>query len=360
MIPGIMAEMFNLRVTMVLCVLLLAGCVKSKERPDDAGVKPGDSKLPIGDHKVKPGDGKVADIKVPYDLPPVMPNPWKGETTRQGWARIQPGWFFMGSPTGELCHQTNEVLHKVTLTHEIEMMQAEATQGSYKTKIGFNPSAMQQEGKCGLNCPVSAVSWSQAVHYCNALSKEMSLEECYTCTGTPKTTLQCGPAGKFSGPSSPIYKCKGFRLPTEAEWEYAYRAGSSTAYYNGDDVSKTSCFNCSSTGIRAFPIAWYCGNSASKLRPIKGKGANRWLLYDMAGSIKEWVDDWYVENLGTGPRTNPWRDLQGPKPMKTLRGGSYLSAPAYIRAAYRSGFEPSSTSSAYVVHGFRCVRTLKF
>ena len=264
----------------------------------------------------------------------------------------------MGSPTGELCHKTNEVLHKVTLTHEIEMMQAEVTQGAFKTKLGFNPSSTQ-ESKCGLDCPVAAVSWSKAALYCNALSTEMSLESCYTCTGTPQTTLQCGQAGQFSGPSNPIYNCKGFRLPTEAEWEYAYRAGTSTAYYNGDDASKTSCYDCSSTGVRAFPIAWYCANSTNKLRPIKGKGANNWLLYDMAGNIKEWVDDWYVENLGTGPRTNPWRDLQGPNKTKALRGGSFLTAPATLRAAYRDGFEPQSTSSSYIHHGFRCVRTLK-
>ena len=79
----------------------------------------------------------------------------------------------------------------------------------------------------------------------------------------------------------------------------------------------------------------------------------------MPGSIEEWVDDWYVENLGSGPRTNPWRDLAGPKKTRVLRGGSYLSGPFTLRAAYRADFEPSSTSSAYVYHGFRCVRTLK-
>ena len=358
MIPGIMAEMFNLRVMILLGVLLLAGCVKGKQRPDDAGLTGGDGKPPVGDSKVKPGDGKVADIKVPYDLPPVMPNPWKGETTRQGWARIRPGWFYMGSPTGEFCHKADEVLHKVTLTHEIEMMQAEVTQGAFKAKLGFNPSSTQ-ELKCGLNCPATAVSWSRAAAYCNELSKEMTLEECYTCTGTPQSGLRCGPAGKFSGPSSPIYNCVGFRLPTEAEWEYAYRAGSSTAYYNGDDASEAACMECSSTGVRAFPIAWYCGSSNNKLQPIKGKGANRWLVYDLPGSAEEWVDDWYVENLGTGPRTDPWRDLQGPKKSKVLRGGSFLSAPAFVRAAHRDHGEPESSASAYIDHGFRCVRTLK-
>ena len=206
---------------------------------------------------------------------------------------------------------------------------------------------------------MAAVSWNRAVAYCNELSKEMKVELCYTCTGTPQSTLQCGPAGKYSGPSSPIYNCKGFRLPTEAEWEYAYRAGTSTAYYNGNDTQANTCINCSSGGLRAGPIAWYCGNSGNKLQPIKGKGANAWLLHDMAGNIKEWVDDWYVENLGNGPRTNPWRDLAGPKKSKVMRGGSFLTAPLHVRAAYRANFEPSSTSSGYIHHGFRCVRTLK-
>ncbi len=351
--------MSGLKYMVLSGALLLAGCVTGKEGAQDAGPAGKDKRPPQGDGKAMTDGKKAGDAAPPlHDLPPVMPKPHKGEPTRQGWARIRPGWFYMGSPDSELCRKKNEVLHKVTLTHEIEMMQAEVTQGAYKAKLGFNPSQPPQRN-CGAGCPVAAVSWNKAALYCNALSKEMKVEQCYTCTGTPQTTLQCTAAGKFSGPASPIYNCKGFRLPTEAEWEYAYRAGTSTAFYNGNDALKSSCLNCSTGGIRADPIAWYCGNSGNTLRPIKGKGANRWLLYDMPGSIEEWVDDWYVENLGSGPRTNPWRDLAGPKKTRVLRGGSYLSGPFTLRAAYRADFEPSSTSSAYVYHGFRCVRTLK-
>jgi len=332
MIPGIMADMLRNRMVILLGVLLLTGCVTGQKDDEDSGASGGDAGPPKKDQKVKPGDGAPADQKGLVDLPPVMPNPHKGETTRQGWARIRPGWFYMGSPTSEYCRDSKEeVLHKVTLTREFEMMQAEVTQGAFTTKMGKNPTDLKDR-KCGNNCPVAAVSWNGAVAYCNELSKEMKLELCYDCTGTVGSSIQCGYNGKFHA-SNPIYNCKGFRLATEAEWEYAYRAGSSSGYFNGRIGSSKECLDCSSTHIKPFGVAWYCGNSQNIMRPIKGKQPNRWLLYDMAGSAMEWVDDWYVENLGSGPRTNPWRDQPGPKKTRVLRGGSWLSPPSYIRAA---------------------------
>ena len=180
-----------------------------------------------------------------------------------------------------------------------------------------------------------------------------------TCTGTVQSSLQCGPLGKFVSPGNPIYNCKGFRLPTEAEWEYAYRATTQTAYYNGDDALASACFNCSSTGIRAYSIGWYCGNASDKLHPGQLKGQNPWLLYDMPGNAREWVDDWYHEDLGAAAVVNPWKDLAAKSQTKVLRGGSWLAAPDHLRAARRNSFEPSSTSTSYRYNGFRCVRTTK-
>ena len=235
---------------------------------------------------------------------------------------------------------------------------AEVTQQEFKARLGVNPTHTKDRA-CGTHCPATALSWSAAALYCNELSKAMKLEQCYSCTGSIQSSLQCGPQGKFNSQGNPIYNCKGFRLPTEAEWEYAYRAGTTTAFYTGDDVQASACLDCSTSGIRAYAIGWYCGNASQKLHAGKLKGTNPWLLHDMPGNANEWVDDWYHKDLGAAAVVNPWRDLADASAKKVLRGGSFATAPQQLRAAYRGSFEPSSTSTLYRYNGFRCVRTLK-
>ena len=344
--------------SVTLCSLLAAGCITGKAPNTDNGVvldnSLTDGEPPPAEQGKKDGPKKDGSKK---DGPPPRPDAG-GELSRPGWALIRPGSFFMGSPAKEHCHKVNETRHKVTLTHEIEIMQAEVTQQQFKDRLGANPTHPKDKN-CGMGCPVTAVSWNGAAAYCNELSRAMKLEQCYSCTGSIQASLQCGPATMFHSPGNPIYNCKGFRLPTEAEWEYAYRAGSQTAYYNGDDALASACFDCSSTGIRAYSIGWYCTNAGSKLHAGKLKGQNPWLLYDMPGNASEWVDDWYHQDLGAAAVVDPWKDLAAKAKEKVLRGGSWPTAPDHLRAARRNSFEPSSTSTLYRYNGFRCVRTLK-
>ncbi|MCK5799219.1 MAG: formylglycine-generating enzyme family protein [Deltaproteobacteria bacterium] len=340
----------HLEIGLVLLGLLptvTGGCISGKDRPTDGSLQLDgvfiDTSPSISD---KGGsDAPRSDVLPKLDA--------GGHLTRSGWALIPAGSFYMGSTTQELCRSSNETRHKVTLTHAIEMMVTEVTQQQMTDLLETNAS-LPKEKTCGKTCPVTAVSWHLAAYYCNALSTKEGKPNCYTCAGAPQSALTCGPA------VSPIYGCKGYRLPTEAEWEYAYRAKTTTAYYNGDNTQSSDCINCKSASVGAFQIAWYCGNSANVLHPVQKKIPNPWLLYDMAGNANEWVDDWYHEDLGTPDVTNPWKAKPpvGKPERKVLRGGFWLVSPLHLRAAYRDNFEPSSTSTSYQYNGFRCVRTL--
>jgi formylglycine-generating enzyme required for sulfatase activity len=141
-------------------------------------------------------------------------------------------------------------------------------------------------------------------------------------------------------------------LPTEAEWEYAYRAGSASAYYNGiNDAS--NCSHCDND-TNLLQIGWYCGNS-NKTQPVGQKTANPWGLYDMAGNVWEWCQDntdGAPDAYGSSPVTDP---LVTSGASRIVRGGSYLSTPYTTRAANR-GYRSATATNDNV--GFRCARTL--
>jgi formylglycine-generating enzyme required for sulfatase activity len=141
------------------------------------------------------------------------------------------------------------------------------------------------------------------------------------------------------------FAANGYRLPTEAEWEYACRAGTTTTYFFGDDESKLKAY------------AWFEDNSGGKPRPVGQKPANPWGLYDMHGNVWEWCNDFYkVDYYQESPRENP----RGPETgeTKVLRGGAWKFSAESCRSGYRYNENPgyADVCFGYDIYGFRCVR----
>jgi formylglycine-generating enzyme required for sulfatase activity len=215
---------------------------------------------------------------------------------------IPKGTFVMGSPESEEGRFGNEVQHEVTLTKDFYLGVTELTQAQYKKIMGKNPSAF-----AGAERPVDTVSWEDAVEFCERLSEL--------------------PEEKKAG--------RVYRLPTEAEWEYACRAGSKTAFSFGDDKSSLGDY------------AWFSDNSDGKTQSVGEKKPNAWGLYDMHGNVWEWCSDWYGEHPGKAVS-----DPEGPEKGsgRVIRGGSLGHEAAGCRSADRRGLNPSLRGSNF---GFR-------
>ena len=229
------------------------------------------------------------------------------------------------TPSGVVCvgSEDERPRHAVTLTRPFYLSSTEVTQMQYFAVMATNPSHFQSERVGGRSdtYPVEKVSWFDAVQFANALSQKEGLPACYNSTGAVI-------GGKT------VYDCRGYRLPTEAEWEYAARAGSQGTRYGVLDE-----------------IAWYRVNSGKKTNPVGMKTPNAFGLYDMLGNVWEWCHDRY-EGYTKGPRTNPEGAQVGPD--RVFRGGSWLFLAHGIRAAYRLRGEPSYAGD---VSGFRLARS---
>jgi formylglycine-generating enzyme required for sulfatase activity len=264
---------------------------------------------------------------------------------------ISAGSFTMSSPPGELgrVDVRENPQRMVHLTRSFVIGKYEVTQGEFEALMGYNPSHFKN---CGPNCPVENVNWHEALVYLNALSRNRGLEECFDCTGSG-SSVSCSVKTQYS--SQNYYNCKGYRLPTEAEWEFAYRAGSSTAFYNGA-ITQTGC---SPLDPNLDKIGWYCGNSAvtyagcedlsisggpkcAGTHPVGGKQANAWGLHDMAGNAREWMYDWYQDSYNNLPATDPVGPSTGSS--RVNRGGCYDNIAQDGRASDRYGYSPSSRS----------------
>ena len=265
-----------------------------------------------------------------------------------GFKALPAGTFYMGSPTSEPCREgSEETWHKVTLTHPLEISIAETTSTQLKGLLGYLPPG----ATLSATLPASWLSWHDAAAYCTALSKKTGLTPCYSCNVSGSTTW-CNTATPYSG--SKIYSCPGYRLPTEAEWEYAARAGTTTAFYNGG-ITKSICTSCSKVDSLANKIAWYCANSGFGIHSVMARAPNAWGLFDMSGNVAEWCHDIYNNKLGSGAVTDPWGASSGGE--RVVRGGSNGSQARWIRSANRGRDKPSDRHHGR--YGVRCVRTLK-
>ncbi len=239
-------------------------------------------------------------------------------------AYVAPGRFTMGSTRSESGHQGDEwPLRDVRLTEPFFLRTTEVTQAEWRRVMGTEPSVYRS---CGPDCPVESISFDDAIRFVNTLSERQGLERCYD--GAPGSW-------QFRG-----VRCRGWRLPTEAEWEYAARAGTTTAYYSGDNLSAApSC----AADANLEPIAWYCGN-ATATRPVAQKRPNAFGLYDMLGNVAEWVHDRYSGTLyATDPSpTDPTGPATGDRGV--VRGGSWNAFPRDTRAPNRQSVDPSLPS----------------
>ena len=260
------------------------------------------------------------------------------------WVAIEPGTFEMGSPAMEPGHTSQETQHSVTLTRRFEILSTEVTQAQFKERVGYNPSSF---AACGIDCPVEMVTWHEAAAYCNALSACAGLESCYACSGTG-ADVRCYASGSYPDP----YECPGYRLPTEAEWEYAARAGSAKATYNG--TCDNAHLGCEQPNPVLDSIAWFCGNGGETTHPVGMRAPNPWGLYDMLGNVFEWCNDyWDGSDYPAGAATDPRGRAVGR--FRVSRGGTWIYGATLARAAQRERGFPEGRSDST---GFRPARTL--
>jgi len=229
---------------------------------------------------------------------------------------LPAGRFVMGSPAGEEGREREETQHEVVLSRGFLLGEAPVTQAEYAAVVGTNPSLFQdQDG------PVEWVSWFDAVSFCNALSRRVGLEAAYVVNGNAVT---------WRGPS-----CPGFRLPTEAEWEYACRAGTTGVRHGNLDA-----------------VAWYDGNSGGSTHPVRQKRPNPWGLHDTLGNVWEWCWDWHC-GYPPGVAADPLGPGSGS--TRVARGGAWSNDAQCARAAYRGYGDPGGRGGFL---GFRLARSL--
>ena len=271
---------------------------------------------------------------------PMGPAPAPVTALTAGYIGVGRGTFLMGSPRTENGRDDDEVRHRVTLTHAYEIKETEVTQGEWQEVMGSNPSNFKD---CGANCPVEQVSWYDAIAYCNALSVKAGLERCY------KDGAKDYDASSASNKVTPQWAkgldCLGYRMPTEAEWECAARAGTTGALYTGEVTEPMG------EDANVGKAAWYDKNSESKTHAVKQKQGNAWGLYDMLGNVWEWTWDWKAD-YGSGEQRDPTGPSTGTSRVR--RGGSWYSSARYCRAAYRSYGGPGGRNDAL---GFRPSRS---
>ena len=260
----------------------------------------------------------------------------------EGMVWVAPGAFQIGSPDNEIGRFTDETPHNVILTKGFYISKYQVTQEQYTAVMGSNPGNFYSNpavGEVQGRRPVETVSWYDALVFCNRLSIAEGLNPVYSIDGkTDPAELGSVPSSDDAAWNAAIMDggANGYRLPVEAEWEYACRAGTTTAYNTGAVINDDT--------------GWYYSNSDNRTHEAGRKSANAWGLYDMHGNVWEWCWDWY-EDFSSADVTDPKGAAAGDK--RAVRGGSFDSDGLYLRSAYRGSGSPSNRS---IYLGFRVVR----
>ncbi|MCF7976089.1 MAG: formylglycine-generating enzyme family protein [Phycisphaerae bacterium] len=232
---------------------------------------------------------------------------------------IPAGTFQMGSQAGSA---DEAPVHRVSVDAFL-MDRHEVTQAQYSAFPLPDPSHFKDP-----NRPVEQINWTDALAFCNERSLDEGLTPCYDLD-----TGECN------------FQASGYRLPTEAEWEYACRAGTQTEFSCGNEGHLQAC-------------AWYKANASQSTQPVATRQANAWGLYDMHGNVKEWCHDYYKDTFyQESPEKNPRGPVQGRE--RIIRGGGWDSSAASCRSAYREADASiNDTCLASDAIGFRCVRNM--
>jgi formylglycine-generating enzyme required for sulfatase activity len=265
-----------------------------------------------------------------------------------GMVQIPAGTFTMGSPVGEPNRSSDEIQHSVTLTKGFYMGKYQVTQKQYQEVMGALPTSLSGSSYgVGENYPVYYVSWYDAIVFCNKLSMMEGLKPVYSISNSTDTSTW-GPVPTSSNTTWNAVKmvsgANGYRLPTEAEWEYACRAGTTTAWYTADTVDGPPHLN---------TAAWYTNNAGFKTQQVGLKTANEWGLYDMHGNVWEWCWDWNGPPVSAA-QTDPIGFSIGT--FRVFRGGSWTGGAEHLRSAFGSEDLPSTRRNDV---GFRLVRSLQ-
>ncbi len=248
--------------------------------------------------------------------------------------RIPSGRFYMGSHDSDEYLRNNESpQHKVLMTHNLFVGVYQVTQADFKQVMEYNPSVSTENDAC----PVDSVTWFSALEFCNKMSDLEELPHYYELNGIKRRSN-----GSIERARVTTLGGEGYRLPTEAEWEYACRAGSISPWCFGDQVMDVGEY------------AWYYDNSGMETHPVGEKKPNAWGLCDFHGNIMEWCHDWYDEYYYQ-QRPDEEEDPAGPEDgiAKVLRGGAWQFGAEATRCAYRNSSSPDTASS---VIGLRVCR----